>query len=93
MVISIAWFYQFWFRDRSRIEAQMGGVLGDEYQPNSFLSNVWHGIQVLSLCTVGVFLLIGLGLWGLLIAPLYWGWYRIRGKPLPEPDNDFHDVA
>lgn len=82
-----------WFGVRRRAETQMRGTLGDDYQSHSDLRSIWHGLQALLLCIVGVFLLIGIGLWTLLVAPFYWAWYRMRGKPLPTPNYDFDDVA
>jgi hypothetical protein len=71
----------------------MRGVLGDDYQPHGILPTIWHGLQALLFCIIGVFFVIGMGLWALLVAPFYWAWYRIRGKPLPTPNYDFDDVA
>lgn len=69
----------------------MRGVLGDDYQPHGILLSIWHGLQVLWFCIMAVFFVVGVGLWTLLFAPLYWAWYRIRGKPLPTPNYDLDD--
>ena len=51
----------------------------------------WHGLQVLCFCIVGVFALVTISLWMLAVAPFYWAWYRLRGKPMPTPDHVIHD--
>src|SRR5688572_13142017 len=93
LIIAAAWFCVLWFGARKRAEAQMRGVLGGNYQPHSVLGGIWHGSQALLLCIIGVFFVIGMGLWTLLVAPFYWAWYRLRGRPLPTPNYDFDDVA
>jgi len=82
-----------WFGVRRRTEASMQAALGDDYQAHSVLRSVWLAVQTLFLCTIGVFFLIGIGIWTLLVSPFYWAWHRMRGKPLPAPNYDLNDVA
>ena len=89
LLIAAVWFCLMWFGTRRRAEAQMRGVLGNDCQSHGILSNIRHAFQALLLCIIGVFFVIGMGLWTLLVAPLYWAWYRLRGKPLPDTELSF----
>ena len=91
LLISIVWFCTMWFGIRTRVESQMRDVMGGKYQSHGALVTSWHGLQVLCFCIVGVFALVTISLWMLAVAPFYWAWYRLRGKPMPTPDHVIHD--
>jgi len=71
----------------------MRDALDDDYQGHDTLTTIWHGLQALCVCVVGVFALMAISLWTLVAGTCFWAWHRLRGKPLPTPNYDFDDVA
>ena len=91
LLIGVVWFCSMWFGMRNKAESQMRNVMGDQFQGHGTLTTCWHGLQAFCLCVAGVLALIAIGLWSLVAAPVYWAWYRVRGKPLPSPNYGIHD--
>ena len=89
LAISAVSFGRLWFVDRPRLQAKMREALGGEREPGGLFSGLWSGVQAFLIVAFGTLCLIGIGILSLLWVPLVYMWYRLRGKPLPDPNLRF----